>query len=921
VPRRATGGAERSRLFRALLRAFPRRFRDTYGDEMEALFAARRARERALGRWSAARLWLRTIVDMTSNAAAVRAGVRQDLDGIDAEAAAGWPRSGAHSREGDGTMLGWLQDTRYAARRLARSPFFTVAAVVILAVGIGANTAAFSLVDAALFRPPPFERPEEVVFIYQDTDDGEPGSSAYPAYRDIAARTDLFAGVAATSPESRFGGTILETPDGPRSVAVEFTTSSYFPVLGLRPSRGTWFSSDQDFVGAGSFAVVSHRTWRNTMAGAEDVIGSTVRLNGQPVTIIGVGPEDFNGAGGVLVTDFWLSISTTPISGPFRVDNLDRREDHWYDIVARLKPGVSVEQARAAMDALAIQMGEANPELDRGRGLTVYGQGEVRLRPEIDGPAFSVGVVILAIVGAVLLLACSNLANMLLLRGVSRAPEMAVRLALGAGRDRLARLFFLEAILLSALGAGAGVLLARWAVGAFPSLPLPLPAGVDFDVVIDGRVLAFTALLAAASAVFFGLLPAVRASSTDVASAMREEVRTATAARRGGTLRKVFVGIQVAVSLVLLVGSGLLVRSFTKLTAVDPGVDVERLALIGLDATRGGAPAADAAALMDQLIARIEALPEVTSAALSTRAPVLAGGSTTTVVEGYDPPSGTDAVEMPFAYVSPTYFETMGIDLTGGRTFGPDDRRDTPRVVLVNEAAAQRFWGGDAIGKRVRPQGNATAWREVVGVVATTTVSNLDEAPTPMMYYSTSQAVIGCCYIFVRTDGDPAALIPALRNVLRETAPQLSASQLGVFEEHLGRALAIPLTTTMLMGAFSLLALALATLGVYAVVSFAVARRSAELGIRIALGAARSRLVAMVVAESLVTVALGVAVGLGIAFLAMPRLEGVLYDVGAADPLTFVGGALLLLLVGAVAAWIPAVRASRGNPVEVLRAQ
>ena len=909
-----------ARLFRALLRAFPRSFRDAYGSEMEELFQERFAQARGRGALSTLRLWGRTLVDVSVSAGAVRAGRRQSLDGGEDGARA--PRfDGNSKREGDGLMLGWLQDTRYAARRLARSPFFTLAALSILAIGIGANTAAFSLVDAALFRPPPFERPEEVVYIYQDSDDGEPASSAYPAYLDIAERTDLFAGVAATSPETRSGATVWETPQGPRSSVIAFTTSSYFPVLGLRPTRGVWFSREHDFVGAGAFAVVSHRTWQNVMGGDESVIGSTVRLNGQPVTVIGVGPEDFNGAAGALVLDFWLSISSTPVSGDFRVANLDRREDHWYDIVARLKPGVAVEQARAAMDALAIQMGEANPELDRGRGLTVYALDEVRLRPEMDGPVFTVGVAILIIVGMVLLLACSNLANMLLLRGVSRAPEMAVRLALGAGRNRLARLLLLEAFLLSALGAGAGLLLARWAVSAFPRLPLPLPPGVTFDVVIDGRVLLFSMLLAVASALFFGLLPALRASGTDLVAAMRDDVRTVASARRGGTMRKVFVAVQVAVSLVLVIGAGLLVRSLSNLAAVQPGVDAERLAFLSVDGARGGAAPEDAAALMEQLLTRIQSMPGVSGAAYSTRLPVQRGSSTTTVFEGYVPPSGTDAVEMPFAYVSPSYFETVGVRVLEGRAFTVEDRRDTPRVVVVNEAAAERYWGGEAIGKRLRPQGSPNAWREVVGIVSNVKVAGLDELATPMMYYSTGQALIGCCHIFVRTESDPAALVSGLRTVISETSASLTASHVGTFEDHLGAALAVPRTTTMLMGGFSLLALVLSTLGVYAVVSFAVARRSAELGIRVALGAARSSVIAMVVKESLGTVALGAAVGFVVALLAAPRLEGALFEVGAVDPVAFAGGAALLVAVAGVASWVPAWRAARADPVEVLKAQ
>jgi predicted permease len=813
-------------------------------------------------------------------------------------------------------MLDWLLDTRYAARRLARSPFFTTLATLILAVGIGANTAAFSVVDAMLFRPPPFERPDEIVFIYQDSDEGEPSSSAYPAYRDIAGRTDLFAGVAATSPEVL----TWETDAGPRQASVEFATSSFFPLLGVRPSRGSWFSREHDFVGAGTFAVVSHRTWRSELGGAADLIGSVIRLNGQPVTVIGVGPSNYNGAGGSLVTDFWLSISTTPVAGDFRVQNLDRREDHWYDVVARLAPGVSVEQARAGMDALALQMGEANPELDRGRGLTVFARGEVRLHPEVDGILFPVGVGLMVVVGLVLLLACSNLANLLLVRGVSRSHEMAVRQALGARRGRLVRLYLLEALLLSLLGGGAGVLLASWVIGLLPRLPIPTPASMTIDVGIDGRVLTFSAALALATALFFGLLPAARATEGDVAGPLRDDQRSSSSGR-GAFIRRGLVGVQVAVSLVLLVGAGLFARSLSNARAVDVGFDAERLALLGVDPSQGGLPPEVGPQLMEDLVARIGARPGVSGVTFTTRLPVQRGGTTTTVVEGYTPPTGTDAVELSFAYVTPSYFETLGIPLLQGRTFGLDDRPETQRVIVVNETAARRFWNGDALGKRVRPQGNANAWREVIGVVRDVKVGELNESATPMMYFSTTQVSIGCCYVLARSEGDPEALLPTLRSALREAAPQLSPTRLGTVEAHLSASLAAPRAAAALMGGFSVLALVLATLGVYAVVSFAVARRSAEIGIRLALGAARSRLIGMVVAESLVTVGAGVAIGLIVALLAAPALDDILFQVGARDPLAFATGALLLVLVGALASWVPAFRAARTSPVEVLRSQ
>jgi predicted permease len=903
------------KLFRLMLRVFPRRFRHTYQDEMVELFLTRVERARVNGARSRLRLWTRTFVDLVASAAAVRARGSSSTIGDTQFGMSPYETHG--NDEGDGAMNAWLLDLRHAFRRLAHSPLFTLAAISILAVGIGANSAAFSIVDAALFRPPPFERPDEIVSIYQDSDDGEPSSSAYPAYLDIAERTDIFAGVAATSPDAA----TWDDNGIPRSVSVVYSTSSFFPVLGLEPNRGRWFSPEQDFPGAGNFAVVSYRTWRSAMGASEAVLGSTIRLNGQPVTVIGVGPSDFNGAGGALLNDFWLSISSNQVGGDFRVANLQRREDHWYDVVARLAPGVSIEQARAAMDALALRMGEQFPELDRGRGLTVFAAGEVRFAPEVDGILFSVGSGVLAVVGLVLLLACSNLANLLLVRGVSRSSEMAVRRALGAGAGRVARLFLIEALLIALLGGGAGVLLAMWALSLFSTLPIPLPSGMILDVGIDARVLIFSTLLALATGAFFGLLPALRATSADVAGALREETRSGSSGRRTALVRNGLVAVQVAVSLVLLVGAGLMARSLSNVRGVDPGVDADQVAILGVNPSQAGISDADAVVLMQTLLERTRALPGVTAASMVTRLPVAPGGTTTTVIEGYQPNPGTEAVEMSFSYVSPSFFETVGVPLIAGREFGPDDRRETQRVVIVNEAAAQLFWGGDAIGKRMRPQGAPNAWREVVGVVEDVKVRSLQEAPTPMMYFSTDQVGVGCCYVLARAAGDPEALLPSLRGALTEAAPQLAPTQLATLETHIGDSFAAPGAAAAMMGIFSLLALVLATLGIYAVVSFAVARRSAELGIRIALGAARTRIVGMVVRESLRTVALGVVAGLSVALLAAPALEEMLFEVRVLDPIAFTAGALVLLLVALAAAWVPAWRAARADPVSVLKAR
>jgi putative ABC transport system permease protein len=817
-------------------------------------------------------------------------------------------------------MIGSLVlDLRYAARRLFHAPLFTASAVIVLAIGIGLNAVVFDLVDTALYRPLPFHDADRVVHIYQDSDNGAPTSTSFPAYRDMAARTDVFTDVAATSAASAR----WDREDGPRSVAVQYATSSYLAVLGLRPYLGAWFDRRQDRVGAQMAAVVSYATWRSRMDADPSVIGRTVRLNNQSVTIIGVGPETFNGDANALVTDFWLSISGVPVGGPYRVTNLEQRESHWYQVMARLAPGVTVEQARSAMQGLAARLADAYPAINEGRGISVFAQDEVRFHPLIDGPLVGGSVALIAVAALVLLLACSNLANVLLARGVSRSAEIAVRQVLGADRQRIARLLLIEALLLSALGAVAGLAIAAWSVTLLSALSLPsggpLPGGLS--VGFNHRVAIFGTLLTLATGLLFGIVPALRAARTDVAANLRDGGRSHSAGSGVSMLRRALVVAQVAISVVLVTGAGLMVRSLANAERVDAGVDAERIAVIGTDLAQGDVAPEEAPAVVTQLLERMEAVPGVQRAAVTTRLPVQPGGTTTRIIDGYAPPAGTGAVELPVAFVSRGYFETMAIRVLAGRTFTAADGANAPRVIVVNEAAARAYWGGNAVGGRIRGQGEGSEWLEVVGVVGDVKVSDLTEAPTPMIYGSTEQFGVGAFSIVARTSDDPAAVTSGLRAALRDVRSSLPVTRLQTLKQHFGDTLQAPRVGTIVMSAFSTLALMIATLGIYAVVAFTVERRTHELGIRTALGASASRIARMVVRESVVTAALGVAAGLVLAALAMRGLEGVLYGVSPVDAATFVGTGVLLLAAACVAALLPARRATHANPAKLLKSE
>lgn len=813
-------------------------------------------------------------------------------------------------------MEAMIQDLRSVLRRVRRTPGFSLVAVAIVALGIGANTAVFTLVNAVLLRPHPFTESERVVLIYQDSDDGEPSSTSFPAYRDMTAFDDVFHAVTAWSPTS----VSWAREEGPTEASVEFTTSSHLEVVGLAPTMGRWFEPALDEVGAGYFAVVSHHTWRNQMGADPEILGRVVRLNERPVTIIGVGPEEYVGSGTPLITDFWLSISSVEVGGSRRVGNLDRREDHWYTVMARLAPDVTVDRAQAAMDVLATRLAEAYPGINEGRDITVFSASDVRVHPETDGFIAPVSAVIMGIAGIVLLLACSNLANLLLARGIARSSEVAVRRAMGASPTRVAGIFLGESLVLAAGGGVLGIVLTAWLLRFADRLPGYLPIPGQLELSIDIRVLGFTLLLVLVSAAFFGVFPAVRSMRADPARALGNESRSASPGRGASMLQGGLVAVQVAASVVLLVSAGLLVRSLTLLQGADPGFDPAPLAYVRTTTDVPGlAGEENTRILIEQAREAISGAPGVVDAALTTRPPVGFGGSTTTVVEGYEPVSGTGSVELDYAIVSFNYFDVLGLQVVDGRGFGPDEGSTGESNLLVNEAAARQFWGGSAVGGRLRPQSREDDWWHVVGVVADHSVEQLGDVSTPMLFYPMGRTGTTSAYIVARsvTTGDD--ILATLRSEIRQVNPALPVPELDTMESRLGAALTTPRFTAALLGGFALLAVLLASLGIYSVVSFSVARRTAELGIRVALGAGRGRLVVNAVLKTLSYASVGIVVGLGLAALAVPLLEGLLFGVSTTDPTSFLGSVVLLLGLSAFAAWLPARRAAHADPVEALR--
>jgi predicted permease len=526
------------------------------------------------------------------------------------------------------------------------------------------------------------------------------------------------------------------------------------------------------------------------------------------------------------------------------------------------------------------------------------------------------GIGLFVVAGVVLLLACGNLANLLLVRGLERAPELAIREALGGDRGRVARPLLIEALLLAALGGAFALVAAFWLQELLSTVRLP-PANQTLDVRFDARTVMFSVLASLGTGCLFGMLPA-RRSTADVASALRAAGRGGS---RGGAslLRSVLVGAQVALSVMLVTTTAMLARSFVNAERVDPGVDAARIAVIGTDLLQAGVSAAEADLVAAQILERAGTLPGVESAALTTRLPLSPGFSSSTIVEGYELGRAANALEIQVASVSQNYFATMGIRVLEGRDFAATDDRSAPSVVVVNETAARMFFGGDALGGRVRPQDDADGWREVIAVVADSKVADLQEPPTPFMYVAAQQTGAQAFSIVVRTDGGPATLLATLPRVLNDVRPGLPVTRLAAFEAHLADALTAARVTALLMGAFASLALLLATLGIYAAVSFSAEKRAREIGLRVALGATAAQLIRMVVAGSLRLAGLGVAVGLGLAVLAGQGMRTLLFGVAPFDAVSFALAAALLLGTTALAAFVPARRASLSSPSDVLR--
>jgi len=803
------------------------------------------------------------------------------------------------------------QDLKYGLRTLGKAPGFTAIAIATLALGIGANTAIFSVVDAALLRPLPYAHPGQLVGVFE-AKPAQGIASAGVSYLDLEVlrgQNRVFSQMAGITAHDL----TLTGRGEPSVVRTVVSTPQLFSVLGAKPLVGRAFVPEDGNRGATPVAILSENLWRTRFGADPKIVGSSITLDKRQFTVIGVMPGSFRSPFFTESREVWIPVAQDPLFGPW----MAKRGVHLLLVLGRLKPGVSVEQARAEMEAISGRLGQEFP-VDAGWTARV-----APLDRMIVGNVKSALLVLLGAVGLVLLIACANIANLLLARATSRAKEMGIRIALGAGRARIVRQLLTESAVLGLLGGAAGILLAYLGVqGLVSFIPPGLPQLRAISV--DGRVLAFALLLSVAASLLFGLAPALFAADSDLRVSLKEGAGRSGEGGGRRRARNVLAVTEMAVAMVLLAGAGLLLHSFIALTSVRPGFDTQNVlkADVSLPRYEYSTPQ-QWTALTNQLMARIHAQPGLQDSAMVVPLPLAQQRVKFpfTIVGNAPPPPGT-ATTADYVSVSPNYFHVMDIPLLSGRVFNRQDAISSPRVAIISQAMARRYFPHqNPLGRHIvfglPPDSNVS--REIVGVVGDVRDVALNEAPQPMMYVPFAQAPFWGGAVVVKSALAPASVLAAIREQAQGIDPDLPVTDFESLSYAVASSVAQPRFRTLLLGLFGVMALVLAAAGIFGVISYSVARRTHEIGIRLALGASPGSIRRMVLREGLNLAGAGLGIGLVAAFAFTRLLRGELYGIGATDPFTFAGAAILLAGVALAACYIPARRAMRVEPVVALR--
>lgn len=823
------------------------------------------------------------------------------------------PRSGSIL-----SLSALLQDLRFAGRMLVKSPLFTTIVVVTLALGIGLNTAVFSVVEALLLRPLPGAREtSELVQLYRSWPGGgneQYGSNSILHYQDVRRRTtDIFSGAAAWS----FEQVSITADERPVVAFAQMTSANFFDVLGVTPAMGRFFRADEEEgPGAHPVIVLSNAGWKKLFGADPNVVGREVPLNGQKVTVVGVAPVEFKGGMPMVQPEIWIPLmQLNQVRPGTTLAAFDNRGNNYMNVVARLKPGVSYEQARSRLDALTNELRAELPNDYDNNGITMVKQNDAGIHPMFRSAQVGLSSVVMAVVAILLLIACVNVANLFLARARDRAREMAIRLSLGARRAALIRQLLVESLVFSGVSGLVGLLVAIWAIGLVNQVSLPM--NIDFapDLRLSPTVLLFAFGATMLTGILFGLVPALQATRPALIPALKGE---APAGQSRSRTSKGLVVAQMALSIVLLVSAGLFLSNLRSATALDKGFAADHMLLGDVDPALQGYQRANTEQFYRTLNERLTAHGEVRGVTWTDTPPLGVSSSDRGVeIPGYTP-AKDEGMSIYYASVSPGYFAVMGIPLKGGREFTMQDDSGSVRSLVINERFVARFWPGeDGVGKTVRIGDRDYT---VVGVVPTGKYNRLGEDPTAFMWFVQAQMWRAGNTLMIRTAGDPEAVIPLLRADLAAMDPNLPLSNVRTMDKHLGFALLPARLTGAALGVFGLLGLLLASVGMYGVMAYSVSQRTREIGIRMAIGAATSDVIGLVMKQGLVLVLVGTVVGLVGAFAAARLLASQLYGGNGLDPMTFTLVPLVLLAVAAVATYAPARRAATVDPAITLRA-
>ncbi len=896
-----------SRVYRLALRVLlPPQFHYQFAHQMLTVFAEREQEARAArGRRGSMAVLASELPDLVRLAITERRAERRIAQG----------HTHHHVRKEGRMFESIAQDLRVSARSLRRSPGFTATVLLTLALGIGVNSTIFSVVNSVLLRPLPYKQPEQLVTIfhfYPSLDNLEASVSA-EGFRNYRNRTQTFSGVAA---ETSWNVNLTGIGDPQRLRGVQ-ATGDFFPTLGVPAARGRALIPGEDATGRDHVVVLSDGLWHCLFGGQAGVVGRTMMLNGEPYQIAGVMPPAFRDPWGRDV-DLWSPLAIDP--SLFTINQYTRE---WLNLVARVKPGVSVPRAARDMRAFAEQLKKDNPGQfppDWSLELkTMQDVGTGAIRPAL--------LILLGAVGFVLLIACANVANLLLARAAGRTKEVAIRTTLGARSRDLIRQLLTESVLVSLVGGAIGLVLAYGAVRFLVALnPGNLPR-VE-TITVDGRVVLFTALVSLATGLIFGLAPALQALGSDLHGALKTESRGGTTDRTGRMVRRTLVVAEVALAITLLTGAGLLIRSFARLQGVDPGFDPSHVLTFDLSLPQSKYPSDTAQrAFFDAVLPRIAQVPGVRSVGATSVMPFSGSWSTGSFnVEGYTPAPNANNPWGDIRVVSPGFLETLRVPLIRGRTLSEQDRRDGQPVAVVDEEFVRRFYapGVDPIGKRMwfgsSTPNDSTKYVNIVGVVGHTKHEGLDADARVQVYFSYRQADgVNSLTVAARAAGDPMRAVGAIRAAVQSVDPDQPMARVRSLDEMVEASMGQRRLSMLLLGVFAGLALLLASVGIYGVMSYSVTQRTREMGVRIAVGAARGNVLALVLRQGMTLTFVGVAIGLAGAFGLTRFMASQLYGIRATDPPTFIAVALLLTSVAALATLIPAWRATRVDPVEALR--